>query len=103
MKSIFFSLTLLTLSTIVTAQQDSTARKTPDKWIPDGRYCVMLNGGKAEVTLNGKPLKADVELKNGTKLTATGTLIRRDGTIQMIKPGSCVNTEGNEVEHADRK
>jgi hypothetical protein len=87
----------------VIAQQDSTGKRKLNTPYPNGGYCVFLKKGKVEVISNGKALKADVELKNGNKITASGTVIRLDGTIQMIKPGNCVNSEGNEVEQAKGK
>jgi|ERR1043165_3211878 hypothetical protein len=100
-------LCFLTVSVIVmllaNAQQDTMKHKRPVQPVPDGRYCVTLEAGKPQMTMNGKPLKAEVELKNGSRITPEGTVVRKDGTIQMIKPGSCVNTDGNEVEHADSR
>ena len=103
MKKILFLLSCSLLLTVGAAQQDSTGKKKPVKWVPDARYCAMLNGGNIEITQNGILLKADVKFKNGNKLTATGMVIRRDGTIQLIKPGTCVNSEGNDVERAGVK
>src|SRR4051812_48798455 len=100
MKTIFFSILCSFSILCATAQQDSTSKKKPVPVVPNGKYCVVLNGSKPEVTVNGKPVKADVLLKNGNKITPDGTVVKKDGTIQMLKPGSCVNTEGNEVEQA---
>ena len=97
-------MTALSLWVVVAiAQQDSIKRKKPDPYVPDGKYCVMLEAGKVTVTLNGKAVKNDVELKNGNRITSTGTILRKDGSIQMLKPGTCVYTEGEEVERASRK
>jgi hypothetical protein len=106
MKTIAMIMIGLLLSAAAMAQEDSTNKmksKKPDPYIPEGRYCAVMEGGKLVVTLDGKPLKNDVQLKNGNRMTATGTVVRKDGTIQMLKPGTCVNTEGNEVEHASEK
>jgi len=76
------------------------SKKKPVPVVPGGKYCVVLNGSKPEVTQDGKPVKAEVQLQNGNKITPNGTVVKKDGTIQLIKPGSCVNTEGNEVDQA---
>ena len=100
MKTLFFLIASLLLVYTTHAQQDSTSRKkTLSPGV--GKYCVVLREGKSEVTDNGIPLKADTKLENGNQLTTSGTLVKKDGTIQMIKPGSCVNSDGNEVEQAD--
>lgn len=101
MKAIIFSACML-LAIAATAQQDSTSKKSSPA-VPDGRYCVLLKDGKIEVTENGKPIQGEVVLKNGNRISATGTVIKKNGNIEMIKPGTCVNAQGNETEQADTK
>ena len=91
------------LSVAAYAQQDSTAKKKQLAPANADKYCVTLSAGKTEVTGNGKVLKADITLPNGNKLTASGTVVKKDGTVQMIRPGSCVNTEGLEIDQASGK
>jgi hypothetical protein len=103
MKTMLFGICCLMCATLTAAQQDSTSKKKQMKPANADKYCVVLNEGKTTVTANGKILKADIQLPNGNKLTASGTVVKKDGTVQMIRPGSCVNTEGNEIEQAEGK
>lgn len=102
MKKMICAITWLTLSLTVLAQQDTTGHKKPVRKAPGGKYCAALSEGKMTVTADGKPLDTDVQLKNGSKITASGTIVFKNGTIKMLKPGSCVDEEGNESEHAQK-
>jgi hypothetical protein len=100
MKTIIFA-GICMASILFANAQDSTIKKKTTPAVPDvGKYCAVLNKGKVTVTTNGKPLKTDVELKNGTKITTTGTVVKKDGSMVMMKSGECVNQEGNSVESA---
>jgi hypothetical protein len=101
MKKIFFSYSLYLLVTVATAQQDSTNKQ---KNIPsDNWYCATIKNGNMVVTMNDKPLVKDVKLKNGNRITASGMIIKKDGTMRIIEPGNCVNADGNDVEQANKK
>jgi hypothetical protein len=102
MKKLIFLFGIAFWVVMASAQQDTTKQHKPVVPVPDGRYCMALNAGKPQVTVNGKPVKGEVQLKNGNKITPDGTVVKKDGTIQLIKPGSCVNTDGNEVEQAGK-
>ncbi|HLP52193.1 MAG TPA: DUF6799 domain-containing protein [Chitinophagales bacterium] len=82
----------------ITLAQDTTSLKK-NSTLPH-HYCVVLKGSTPEVNYRGKIVKEELTLPNGNKITPTGTVIKKDGTIHVIKPGSCVNSSGNEVEHA---
>jgi hypothetical protein len=70
--------------------QDTTGMRRPE---PTGnqQYCADIHEGKTVITVNGKPLRKDVSFPNGTKLTTTGMVLRKDGSTATLKNGECID------------
>jgi hypothetical protein len=75
------------------AQNDSVQKKPEDVYVPH-TVCVTLKDGVPVLMVDGQQAVSDILLKNGTKVTVGGRLIRADGTEQVLKDKDCVNEGG---------
>ncbi|HMG13929.1 MAG TPA: DUF6799 domain-containing protein [Saprospiraceae bacterium] len=60
-------------------------------------YCATLQDGLLVVKNEGKDLKSDMPLNNGTVIKLDGTVVKSDGTQYSLKLGECVDNTGNLV------
>jgi len=58
------------------------------------KYCAKMKGGELVVMHEGKELKSDVTLADGTKIKTNGTVTKKDGTVISLKVGECVDMDG---------
>ena|SRR5437763_750068 len=61
------------------------------------KYCASMKDGKLTMMNEDKVMTADVTLENGTKVTADGYLVKKDGTRKAVKSGECISNDGTIV------
>jgi hypothetical protein len=60
------------------------------------QFCAMETNGKMEVMASdGHVLKQDIDLKNGSTVTASGAVIKKDGSRDVLGNGQCVDINGH--------
>jgi hypothetical protein len=59
-------------------------------------YCATLIDGKMILMdQNQKPVKSEVTMANGIKITADAIVVKKDGSKTVLKNGECVDSKGN--------
>lgn len=88
----FFSLCITT----VVAQDDTKIKQGTTT--QDSSYCLVLKDGMTMLTTTGgKEIHTDILLENGTKITPSGNVVKKDGTQTLLKEGECVSSTGETV------
>ena len=93
-KILVFAIGLLFTGALI-AQDTSDMRKSAPRRNEDKKYCAVLQSGKTVLTLNGKTITWEVKLANGTRVSATGQLTKKDGRKVNLIAGECVDKDGN--------
>lgn len=93
MKKIIFFASLLVVSWTAAYSDDDPKTKT--KKNPANSYCAKMKDGMLRVEHEGTILTEDVTLANGTQIKTDGTIIKKDGTRNMLKEGQCVDLNGD--------
>lgn len=89
-------LALFSLSTAAFAQDDMKIKQGSSS--QDSSYCLVLKDGMTLLTTTaGKEIHTDITLENGTKITPSGNVVKKDGTQTMLKEGECVSSTGETV------
>jgi hypothetical protein len=91
MKRFIMVVTALTLATASVAGHDDgkkRKKKNPDK------YCAQLKDGVIKVMHDGQELTADITLENGTQIRTDGTVVKKDGSVSVLKEGQCMDVNG---------
>lgn len=102
MKKLLFMATCTGMFYMASAQQDTLMNKTNPATNPkEGKYCLVLKEGKPTVILDGRILTDDVKLTDGSKLTVTGGVVKRDGSRLVLKNGDCIDKHGSLNEHTE--
>ncbi|MGZ4156571.1 MAG: DUF6799 domain-containing protein, partial [Bacteroidia bacterium] len=57
-------------------------------------FCAKLKDGIIVVMKEGTIITTEIMLDNGTRIEPDGSLIKKDGRIQMLKDGDCVDKDG---------
>jgi hypothetical protein len=74
------------------------AQDSPDNTMlrnsPVVKYCAIEKDGKIMMLQNSKELMVDVTLENKTIIKTDGTILKPDGTKQVLKKGECVDNNG---------
>lgn len=60
-----------------------------------GKYCTVLKDGSMKLEKDGIVATKEVTLRDGSKITREGTVLRKDGTNVVLKNGECVDMDGN--------
>jgi hypothetical protein len=58
------------------------------------KYCAKMKDGKMVVMHKGSAITADVRLDNGATVKPDGTVLRKDGTNQVLSDGECIHQDG---------
>jgi hypothetical protein len=86
---ILISISLFALD--ATAQDDIKIQQQKQ----DSSYCLVMKDGMTVLTTNaGKEIHTDVTLENGTKISPTGNIVKKDGTQKILKEGECISNSG---------
>ena len=97
MKKVIVILTAMVTCIWSTAQ--STPQKDPQKTeqTKPAKETYMFKGGKVMEMKGGAWVATDRELtlSNGTKVSASGTVTKKDGTSVMLKEGESIDANGN--------
>lgn len=109
MRKIFvFSVCVLCMLSI--AAQDTTMTKDTvikQKVGPaspnSAQYCAAFRDGKMTIMIDDKTINKDIELQNGNKITVNGKVVRKNGSVMILKNGECVDKEGNITDKASLK
>lgn len=94
MKNLILLITALfitSFSVIAQADKENNMNTT------NKNYCAVLKDGLLIVKNDGKDLKTDVPLGNGTIIKLDGTVIKSDATQYILKVGECIDNSGNLV------
>jgi len=67
------------------------------------KYCAKLKDGKLVVMHRGMEMTAEAVLGNGTRVMTDGTVVKKDGSRQLLKVGECVDKDGNIMQEKDAK
>lgn len=59
------------------------------------RYCATLKDGIVVVTHSDEVITEDAWLKDSSRVTKTGVIIKKDGNKIMLREGQCVDADGN--------
>lgn len=62
------------------------------------KYCAKWMDGLVTVSQDGKLIAQTLTLNNGTQISTTGTITKKDGSIFALKEGDCMNKEGELIE-----
>lgn len=111
MKKIILLTTVLFLSSVAIAQNDSimknkksqtTNGKSMDMSKTDG---VMRKNGSMMTLKNGKwnTMTSDFVCQDGTRISTSGTVTKKDGTQMMLKEGVYMDTCGKVIPVNDSK
>lgn len=116
MKKLLVIAAAIMVTTAVFAQNDKKAETTgtPAAAAPAAEKkmahdCYMMKDNALMHCMGSKmePQKADVKLKNGTTVTANGSVMNADGSKAMLANGQCIDMMGKigdyEKMHADMK
>ena len=69
----------------------------------ENNYCAVMEDGILSITHEGSKMGSDVTLSNGTMIKLTGEVILKSGSKLVLKPGDCVDNEGNIIANPDKK
>lgn len=83
------------LSMNVIAQDIKQESKKQDPVEKIEKYCAMLKDGRMVLMQDNMPVSAEVSLNDGSKVTTTGIVIRKNGTVVVLNDGDCIDKEGN--------
>lgn len=93
MKSTIFSITVCIFSLNAFSQiKDTTGNREQEK---SGKYCAILKDGIMILKKDGVPTNALVTLRDGSKVTMDGNILRSDGINIALKDGECIDINGN--------
>jgi hypothetical protein len=85
-KTIVTAMSVITLSMMATEPGKGTEH--PEK------YCAKMKGGKKEIMHNGMAITKEATLANGVKIKPDGTIVKKDGSTEMLNEGECMDKEG---------
>ena len=93
---VMFTAVFLMTATFAVAQAEkpAAAKSTGEKKM--ATHCYTMKDG-AMMTCMGKsaePMKSDVTLKNGTKVSTKGEVTMKDGKTSMLTNGQCIDMSG---------
>lgn len=91
MRKIVLLMTAVMLATAGMAGHDDGKKKK--KKDPD-KYCAQLKDGVIKVVHDGQELTSDITLDNGTRIRTDGTVVKKDGTVTVLKEGQCIDVNG---------
>ncbi|MFY9307905.1 MAG: DUF6799 domain-containing protein [Bacteroidia bacterium] len=60
-----------------------------------GKYCTILKDGSMKLEKDGVVATKEITLRDGSKITREGTVLRKDGTNVILKNGECIDLDGN--------
>ena len=87
---------ILAVSLFLNAKSQDTAQIK--KHLPaelENQYCASFKKGRMILKANEKEINKDVTLLNGDRLTSNCAIIKKDGSMITLKPGECVDKNGN--------
>lgn len=61
----------------------------------NGKYCAILKDGIMVLMKDGVTPTASVTLRDGSKVTIDGNVLRSDGINTVLKSGECIDVNGN--------
>lgn len=92
MKSIIILITLCIFSLNAFSQiKDTTGNSGHEK---NGKYCAILKDGIMVLMKDEVPITAVVTLRDGSKVTLDGNILRSDGINTVLKNGECIDING---------
>lgn len=93
MKSTILLITLCIFSLNAFSQiKDTTENLEQEK---NGKYCAILKDGIMVLMKDEVPATALVTLRDGSKVTLDGNILRSDGINIALKNGECIDINGN--------
>jgi hypothetical protein len=81
---------LLSLNAPAQAQKAKKAHAVKE---PE-HVCAMTKNGKLVVTHNGRNIRKETKLPNGSTVFSDGLVKRKDGSYYSLKEGECINPKG---------
>ncbi|MDP1745803.1 MAG: hypothetical protein Q8L90_09515 [Bacteroidota bacterium] len=93
MKSTILLITVCIFSLNAFSQiKDTTENLEQEK---NGKYCAILKDGIMVLMKDEVPTTALVTLRDGSKVTLDGNILRSDGINIALKNGECIDINGN--------
>lgn len=93
MKSTILLITACVFSLNAFSQiKDTTGNLEQEK---NGKYCAILKDGIMVIMKDEVPTTALVTLRDGSKVTMDGNILRSDGINTVLKNGECIDMNGN--------
>jgi lipopolysaccharide export system protein LptA len=93
MKTSLITILLMAACTQSKAQDSTQMKKHLPPHLAE-RYCATYKNGNM-ILMGDSAVKQDVTLLNGDKVTINCAVIKKDGTMRPLKPGECVDKNGN--------
>lgn len=66
-----------------------------DKQQEIGKFCTVLKNGSMKLEKDGVLATKEITLRDGSKITKEGTVVRKDGSNVILKNGECIDMDGN--------
>lgn len=93
MKSTILLITVCIFSLNAFSQiKDTTGNLEQEK---NGKYCAILKDGIMMLMKDGVTPTTAVTLRDGSKVTIDGNVLRSDGINIVLKNGECIDMNGN--------
>ncbi len=67
----------------------------PDDKREAGKFCSVLKNGSMKLEKDGIVSTKEITLRDGSKITKEGTVVRKDGSNVLLKNGECIDMDGN--------
>ncbi len=90
-RHIIVTTTVLAITNSKALSQEIIQDKQPEM----GKYCTILKDGSMKLEKDGVVATKEITLRDGSKITREGTVLRKDGSNVILKNGECVDMDGN--------
>lgn len=89
---LIFSIIFFNFISIITACAQEIL---PDDKREAGKFCSVLKDGTMKLEKDGILATKEITLRDGSKITKEGTVLRKDGSNVVLKNGECIDMDGN--------
>lgn len=95
MKLFRIKLTITTAILFIISSNADAQEIIQDKPWEMGKFCTVLKNGAMKLEKDGVIATKEITLRDGSKITKEGTVVRQDGSNIILKNGECIDMDGN--------